>query len=93
MFYVYILTNSNNTVLYTGVTNHLARRILEHKSEKIRGFTSRYNIHKLVYYEYTDSVTDAIAREKQIKKYYKRYKKRMITKFNPYWLDLTDRIL
>ena len=66
-FYIYILTNKNNTVLYVGVTNNLTRRIWEHKSKLIAGFTKKYNVDKLVYYEVLDNLTDAIKREKQLK--------------------------
>ena len=66
-YYVYILTNHNDKVMYIGVTNDLARRIQEHKSELIEGFTKRYHVHKLVYYEQCTDVNAAIAREKQLK--------------------------
>ncbi len=66
-YYVYILTNKHNHVLYTGVTNNLTRRIYEHKEKLVSGFTRKYNVGKLVYYEVCDSPYDAIAREKQIK--------------------------
>jgi len=65
--YVYLLTNKSNTVIYTGVTNNLPKRVYEHKEKLIRGFTSKYNVNKLVYFEAYDSIQDAIAREKQIK--------------------------
>jgi len=91
--YVYIMTNANNTTLYIGVTNHLGRRILEHKACNKDCFTAWYGLNKLVYYEYTDSKTDAINREKQLKKFYKKSKIRMITNFNPQWQDLTEKIL
>ena len=93
MMYVYIMTNNNNTVLYTGVTNHLARRVLEHKNNRNSGFTARYILHKLVYYEYAENNADAIYREKCLKKYYRKTKEKIISDFNPLWLDLTDRIL
>ena len=67
MYYVYLLTNKRNTVLYTGVTNNLERRIYEHKNKLIEGFTARYNLNKLVYFESTTSIETAIQREKQIK--------------------------
>jgi len=69
LYYVYILTNVNHTVLYTGVTNDLERRCFEHKQKKIKGFTQKYNVDKLIYYEKFDFVDLAIAREKQIKGY------------------------
>ena len=69
IYYIYILTNNNNTVLYTGVTNDLVRRIHEHKNKLIKGFTEKYNVDKLVYYEVFDYIELAIRREKQIKGY------------------------
>ena len=75
IYFVYILTNSNNTVLYTGVTNDLERRCLEHKNKKIKGFTNKYNVDKLIYFEQFDCIYEAIAREKQIKGY-SRFKKK-----------------
>ena len=67
VYYVYILTNTHNNVLYTGVTNDLERRCYEHKQKKIKGFTQKYNVDKLIYFERFDSIDSAIAREKQIK--------------------------
>ncbi len=67
MFYVYMLTNYNNNVLYIGVTNNLERRLYEHKNKIIKGFTEKYNLNKLVYYETSDTPEDAIKREKQLK--------------------------
>ena len=67
MYYVYILTNKTRSVLYTGVTNNLKRRVYEHKNKLIDGFTKRYNINSLVYYEYTTDILSAITREKSIK--------------------------
>jgi putative endonuclease len=87
-YYVYILTNTNNRVLYTGVTNDLERRCFEHKSKKIKGFTQKYNIDKLVYYTNFDSIDDAIAREKQIKGYSREKKIALINKFNEEWRNL-----
>ena len=91
--YVYIITNKRNGTLYVGVTNNLLRRIYEHKNKIIKGFSSKYNLDKLVYYEiYSDEET-AILREKQLKKYNRNWKKDIIEKFNPNWLDLYDSIL
>ena len=88
--YVYIITNKNNTVLYTGVTSHLVKRMYEHKNKVYKGFASKYNCEKLVYFEEYDSIDEAINREKQIKKY-KRYKKvDLIEMDNPNWNDLSD---
>ncbi|WP_248724104.1 GIY-YIG nuclease family protein [Seonamhaeicola sp. ML3] len=87
---VYIITNKNNTVLYTGVTSNLVKRMYEHKSKAFKGFATKYNCEKLVYFETFDSIESAITREKQIKKY-KRYKKiNLIEKENPDWNDLSD---
>ena len=83
IYYIYILTNKNNTVLYTGVTNDLARRIDEHKNKLIKGFTERYNVDKLVYYEVFDFIELAIKREKQIKGYSRSKKNLLIDQKNP----------
>jgi len=88
VYYVYILTNKYNTVLYTGVTNDLERRMQEHRSPDNRGFTSRYNVQKLVYYETFDDVVEAIAREKQIKGGSRQKKIDLIVGSNPWWNDL-----
>ena len=90
--YVYIMTNSNNTTLYVGVTNDLIRRVYEHKHHLIEGFTSRYNLTKLVYYECFDNEETATLREKYLKKYYRKTKIKLITNFNPLWNDLADSI-
>jgi len=90
--YVYIITNKNNTVLYTGVTNNLLRRIEEHRQHLIPGFSSRYNLYKLVYYQYIEGSETAITQEKYLKKCYRKYKEKLITDFNPMWLDLYDQI-
>ena len=87
-YYVYILTNKTKTVLYTGVTNNLRRRIYEHKNKLIDGFTKRYNVDRLVYYEMTSDVKVAIKREKQIKNLLRRKKEELINTFNPNWDDL-----
>lgn len=88
--YVYILTNDNNTTLYIGVTNNLVRRIWEHKNEIIKGFTARYNLHKLVYFETYENEITAITREKYLKKCYRKTKNKLITEMNPQWNDLYD---
>ena len=87
-FYVYIMTNRPNGTLYVGVTNDLARRVYEHKTRQARGFTSRYNVHMLVWYETYGDVNEAIAREKQLKKWERRWKLELIETFNPAWKDL-----
>ena len=90
--YVYIMTNPNHTTLYVGVTNDLCRRVYEHRNKKIEGFTSRYNLTKLVYYEVYDSEEEAILREKKLKKYYRKAKEQIITRFNPLWRDLYEQL-
>ena len=92
-YYIYILTNQYNTVFYVGVTNNLIRRVYEHKNKLVKGFTSKYNIKKLVYYEVFSDVRDAIYREKQIKSWSRKKKIEMIEKFNPEWKDLYEEIL
>ena len=88
-YYVYIMTNRSKT-LYTGVTNDLLRRVYEHKNKMVEGFTKKYNITKLVYYEDTDDVEEAIAREKQIKGWLRRKKIALIESINPEWKDLSE---
>ena len=87
---VYIMTNKNHTVLYTGVTNNLQRRVLEHQAGKGGVFTKKYNVHKLVYYECGDDVNTAIFREKQIKAGSRKKKMDLINSINPQWKDLFD---
>ena len=87
-YYVYIMTNKYNRVLYTGITNDLARRVYEHKNKIIKGFTYKYNVNKLVYYEYTNEVTRAIEREKQIKGWLRKKKIDLIETMNKEWKDL-----
>ena len=89
-YYVYMLTTKRNTALYTGVTNDLYRRVLEHKSGLNKGFTSKYNCHKLVYYEKYSNIDQAIAREKTIKEYSRLKKNALIEKMNPNWVDLME---
>jgi putative endonuclease len=88
LYYVYILSSNNNNAIYVGITNDLARRVYEHKSKLNAGFTSKYNINKLVYYETFDFIDLAIKREKQIKKYPRDRKNSLINSFNPDWNDL-----
>ncbi|GAQ94148.1 putative endonuclease [Thermodesulfovibrio aggregans] len=87
------MTNPANTVLYTGVTSDLKKRVYEHKNKLADGFTKKYNVVKLVYYEVYENITDAIMREKQIKGGSRRKKIELINKFNPQWKDLYDDIL
>ena len=91
-FYVYIVTNKNHTVLYTGVTSDLAERIFQHKSKLVRSFTSRYNIDKLVYYEVAEDKDSALSREKQIKSGHRQSKLDLINSLNPEWDDLFDTL-
>ena len=92
-YYVYILTNKYNTVLYVGVTNNLIRRIFEHRNKLVEGFTKKYNLVKLVYYEATDSIESAIKREKQLKNWHRDWKINLITQFNPDWEDLSNALM
>lgn len=89
-YYVYILTNQKHGVLYIGVTNDLARRIYEHKNKLNEGFSKRYNLTNLVYIEETNNINDALQREKQLKKWNRAWKIRLIDEYNPEWLDLYD---
>lgn len=82
------MTNNNNTVIYTGVTNNLKSRVFQHKNKIIKGFTEKYNLTKLVYYEIFDSAYDAISREKQIKAGSRKKKIDLINNMNPQWKDL-----
>ena len=88
-YYVYILTNKRNGTLYVGVTNDLERRIFEHKNKIIKGFTEKYNIDKLVYYEETNDITEATLREKKLKKWNRKWKLELIEKENKNWNDLS----
>ena len=90
IYYVYILTNDRHTVFYTGVTNDIDNRVFLHKVKYNKGFTAKYNCCKLVYYEEFHSPTEAIHREKQLKKYRRDWKKDLINKMNPEWKDLSE---
>ena len=93
-YYVYILSNSNKNVIYTGVTNDLVRRVYEHKQHLDKtSFTSRYNVENLVYYELTTDIDSAITREKQIKGWNRKRKEKLIEAKNPNWDDLYKTIL
>jgi putative endonuclease len=92
VYCVYIMTNVHNTVLYTGVTNNLARRVYEHKNGLGSVFVKKYNVHKLVYFEQGNDVNAAIAREKQIKGGSRQKKLDLINKMNPAWKDLYEEI-
>ena len=91
--FTYILTNDRHTVFYTGVTSNIIKRIWEHKNHVVDGFTKRYNVGILVYYEMFCAIEDAIAREKQIKGKSRQYKVDLITKTNPVWRDLYEDLL
>ena len=87
---VYIMTNKNNTVLYTGMTNNIHQRVFEHKNKVFKGFTSKYNVDKIVYYESLNTLDEAIKREKQIKAGSRAKKIQLINKYNKEWKDLSD---
>jgi len=87
-YYVYIMTNSLNKVLYVGVTGNLLGRIFQHRNKIVEGFTKKYNVTKLVYYEWTDNVISAIEREKQLKAGSRKKKVDLINQANPRWEDL-----
>jgi putative endonuclease len=91
-FWIYIMTNSHDSVLYIGITNNLSRRVSQHRSNEIRGFTAKYRCHKLVYYEHYSSAKTAIARETQLKKWSRKKKIALIDRMNPRWFDLFDHI-
>ena len=88
-YYVYMMTNQSNRVLYTGVTNDLTRRVYEHRTKKIQGFTAKYNVDKLVFFEATSDIVAAIAREKQIKGWSRAKKNNLVESTNPEWKDLS----
>jgi putative endonuclease len=88
LYYIYILTDKNNSVLYTGVTNDLIRRCYEHSIGLNNGFTKKYGVHKLVYFEYFNFIEEAINREKQIKGLSREKKIQLIENINPQWKDL-----
>ncbi len=92
-YYVYILSNKWNTTLYTGVTDNIIKRVWEHKQKLVKGFTSKYNIDKLVFYEHGKDSLEAIKREKQIKGGSRKTKIELIQKMNPNWEDLYHKLL
>jgi putative endonuclease len=91
-YYVYMMTNIINTVLYVGVTNNLQRRVMEHKMGTAEGFSKRYKLCKLVYYEATESIDSAITREKEIKGWLRRRKEALILELNKDWRDLYSEL-
>jgi putative endonuclease len=93
LYCVYIMASPNNKVLYTGVTSNLIKRVYTHKVKMIIGFTRRYNVTKLVYYEFSEDIQSAIGREKQIKAGSRKKKEELINSVNPKWDDLYGKIL
>jgi len=91
-YYIYILSNKNKT-LYIGMTSNLIKRVYEHKNNLVKGFTEKYKIHKLVYFEFVDDVKSAISREKQIKNWHRQWKIGLIETINPNWEDLYNNII
>lgn len=91
-YYVYLLASDRNRTLYIGVTNDIVRRVFEHKSKVVPGFTKRYAVDKLVWYEIYDDPTSAITREKELKKWRREWKVRLIEEQNPQWIDLYPQI-
>lgn len=92
MYYVYILASQPNGTLYIGVTNDLIRRVYEHKTDAADGFTKRYGVHRLVYFETTENIESAIRREKRLKKYSRDWKINLIAGENPSWDDLYPQV-
>ena len=91
-YYVYIIAKHRRGALYVGITNNLKRRIYEHRNNLIEGFSKKYNIHNLVYYQETNDINVAILREKQLKKWKRFWKFRIIEEMNPHWEDLYEKI-
>ncbi|WP_410529835.1 GIY-YIG nuclease family protein [Wolbachia endosymbiont (group A) of Conops quadrifasciatus] len=92
-YYVYILASKNNRTLYTGITSNLIKRIWENKSKVISGFTSKYNVHKLVHFEEFQDINSALNRERLLKSWKRKWKTDLIEKENPNWVDLYDNIV
>jgi len=92
-YYVYMMANNRNTVLYVGVTNNLVRRVYEHKQGVVPGFTKKYNCHKLVWFQESDDIRVAIETEKRMKKWKRAYKENLINAMNPEWRDLYDDLV
>lgn len=93
MHYVYILASKRNGTLYIGVTSNLVQRVYQHKTDKANGFTKKYNVHLLVYYEIVEDINSAIQREKQLKAWKRQWKLDLIEKINPIWKDLYSEII
>ena len=92
-YFVYMLAGKRNGTLYIGVTNNLLERVRQHKSNLVEGFTKKYAVHKLMYYEVYDDIYSAIAREKRMKKWKREWKIKLIEKFNPNWDDLYYKLI
>jgi putative endonuclease len=92
-FWVYIMANHNNRVLYIGMTNDIARRAFEHQNKLVKGFTSRYNVNKLVYFEEHQYADKAIEREFLLKTWQREWKMKLVEKSNPHWEDLTSTLM
>ena len=93
LFYVYILATRKNGPIYVGVTNDLHRRVFEHKTHVIKGFTAKYNVDRLVYFEVFESIEAAIAREKKLKRWRREWKVALIERENPDWRDLAEEFV
>lgn len=92
-YYVYIMASRKNGAIYIGVTNDLLRRVYEHRNEMVDGFTKKYNVRRLVYYEHTNDVYGAIEREKALKKWNRRWEIELIESVNPDWEDLYEQLI
>jgi putative endonuclease len=92
-YYIYIIGNAINTVLYIGVTSDLKKRINQHKNKTFNGFSNRYNCTKLLWYEQTENIFSALKKEKQLKKWNRLFKENLINKVNPNWKDLLNNII
>lgn len=91
LYFVYILTNKNNTTFYIGVTNNLIRRVFEHKNNFVKGFTQKYKLHKLIYFEECNSIASALEREKQLKNWHREWKVNLVKSTNPNFDDLSEK--
>ncbi|RJP18673.1 MAG: GIY-YIG nuclease family protein [Candidatus Abyssobacteria bacterium SURF_5] len=91
--YVYILASGKNGTLYIGVTNELVKRVYQHKANLVEGFTKRYCVHDLVYYDQFEDIREAIEREEQIKRWKRRWKLQLIEESNPHWRDLYQDVI
>ncbi len=91
-YFIYILASKQNGTLYVGITNDIVRRVFQHKNNEVEGFTAKYQAHRLVWYESCSDVHGAIAREKQLKKWNRKWKLALIEESNPQWRDLYDEI-